>query len=210
MLRWDKMFLAKLKKLGLVPQFYTRYVDDTLILIDVIMPGVRYKKGKLYWINDEEEIRKDSEMSDDARTFLILRQIADSIDPDIQWEEDVPSNHGSGKLPCLDMELWYDSQEQRVFHQFFKKSMSSKFLILQRSAVSKTTKRNAIFQEGIRRLMNCSPELNWETKSTHLSLFSHAMMISGYDENFRRQIIKGVIHRYKQITSQVSEGTRRW
>ena len=180
------------------------------MLIDALMPGVRYAKGKFYWTDDPKEVKKNVEMDDDARTFLILRQIADSIDPDIQWEEDVASNHETGMLPCLDMEIWFDTTNNRVLHQFYKKSMSSKFLILKRSAVSNSTKRNAVFQEGIRRLMNCSPDLSWTQKAAHLSLFSHSMMISGYDMQFRRQIIKGVIQRYKQIEDQVNEGSRDW
>ena len=152
-------------------------------------PRVRYKAGKLHWITDDDLIKKDIEMEDNARTFMILREIANSIDPDIQWEEDVPSAHPSGMLPCLDMQLWYDKPANKPYHQFYKKSMSSRYLILNKSAVSSTTKRNAIFQEGIRRLMNCSPELEWNIKADHLSLFSHAMMISGYDVKFRLQTI---------------------
>ena len=165
MLRWDDKFLTKLKKLGITPYIYTRYVDDTLILVDSIMPGIRYRSGKLLWINDEKQIKEDMEMSDDARTFMVLRQIANSIDPEIQWEEDVPSNHANQKLPCLDMEIWYSQDDKKIYHSFYKKPMSSKYLILKRSTVSETTKRHTIFQKGIRRLMNCSPELVWAIKA---------------------------------------------
>ena len=36
------------------------------------------------------------------------------------------------------------------------------------------------------------------------------MMISGYDEHYRHQIINVVITRYRQIQSEVEAGTRRW
>ena len=50
-----------------------------MILIDVMKPGVRYKAGKLHWITDDDLIKKDIEMEDDARTFMILRKVANSI-----------------------------------------------------------------------------------------------------------------------------------
>ena len=117
MLYWDRKFLNKLKKLDITPHVYTRYLDNTLILIDVMKPGVRYKAGKLHWITDDDLIKKDIEIEEYARTFMILREIATSIDPDIQWEEDVPSAHPSGILPCLDMQLWYDRSSNKLYHQ---------------------------------------------------------------------------------------------
>ena len=206
MLRWDQKFLTKLRKLGITSLVYTRYVDDTLIVTEATQPGVRYKSGKLIWLDPKD----DNGKNDDQRTFALLRNIADSIDKDIQWEEDVASNHESGYLPCLDMQVKMSKEHNRVEFQFYKKSMSSKFLILNRSAISDSTKRSTIFQEGMRRLMNCAPFLDWKTKVKHLSDFSHAMLISGYNHQFRHDIISGVITRYNQISSSVSDGTREW
>ena len=58
--------------------------------------------------------------------------------------------------------------------------------------------------------MNCSPELDWAIKADHLSDLCFSMMISGYDEHYRRQIINGVITRYRQIQFEVEAATRRW
>ena len=142
MLRWDRKFLTKLRRLGLSPYIYTRYVDDTLIMVDVIRPDVAYKSGKLIWIKDKDTIARNKLIHDDARTFSVLREIANSIDQDIQWEEDVPTNHEDQKLPCLDMKIWYSVPDRMILHEFYKKSMSSKFLIMRNSAVSMSTKRN--------------------------------------------------------------------
>ena len=38
MLRWDSKFLSRLKKLGVKIHMYTRYVDDTLIILDEFTP----------------------------------------------------------------------------------------------------------------------------------------------------------------------------
>ena len=106
MIRWNKKILPKLKKLRLTFQMYLRYVDDTLIVVDSIIPGVRFDPKKNILKFCEDQVEADLLMEDDARTFSVLRQIADSIDRDIQWEEDIPSGHPTGKLPCLDLEIW--------------------------------------------------------------------------------------------------------
>ena len=121
----------------------------------------------MVWGNDNDT-REDEELNNDQRTFRLLRIIADSIDPNIQWGKDTPSNHVSNKLPCLDMEVWWSQEDSMIYHEFYKKTMSSKYFILQRSAISESTKRNSFFQEGMRRLMNCSPNLSWSDKAGHL------------------------------------------
>ena len=114
MLRWDVKYLKKLKQLGIVPTLYVRYVDDTLVLLEVIMPGVRYnpRTGKLQHHPELEDA--DTLIADDVRTFKVLNSIADSLDKDIQWEFDVPSQHPNNKLPCLDLEVWIQEQDQEI------------------------------------------------------------------------------------------------
>ena len=206
MLRWDDKFLTKLRKLRLSPQMYVRYVDDTLIVSEVIQPGVRYDSKKSILRFNADLVPEDEAKSDDIRTFEVLRSIADSIDSDIQWEEDVPTNHASNKLPCLDMELWMvDSQ---VMFQFYSKPMASKSLIHFKSALSSQIKRSSIFSEGMRRLLNCHPDLSWEVKAEFLTDFANSMRISGYNQKYRREMIQGVIKRYNDLIESVQSGSR--
>ena len=164
MLRWDDKFLSKLKKLRLSPQLYIRYVDDTLVVTETIKPGVRFSRKKGVLTFNQNLVEEDMLMPDDARTFSVLRDIADSIDKDIQWEEDVPSGHANNKLPCLDMELWLE--KDKVLFQFYSKPMASKQLINARSALSSQSKRSSIFQEAMRRLLNCNPDCHGIPKLT--------------------------------------------
>ena len=56
-----------------------------------------------------------------------------------------------------------------------------------------------MFQEAMRRIRNCHPALPWEQVKSHLDRFSWQLMISGYPEGFRRNVIKGANARYKNM-----------
>ena len=104
----------------------------------------------------------------------VILAVANSIDPDIQLTLDTPSMNADKKLPCLDLKLWIDS-EGLIQFEFYSKPMSSPYLLLQRSAVSRNTKRSTLFQEGMRRVRNCSLDLPWQVVRDHLSKFSWQM-----------------------------------
>ena len=82
---------------------------------------------------------KDDLTKDDARTFMILRGIANSLDKNIVMEPDYPSLHESGRVPVLDMNVWLD-QEGKIQTSFYKKPMSSPYVMMFRSAVSSRKK----------------------------------------------------------------------
>ena len=80
MLRWDRKFLKKLDKLGWEVTLYKRYVDDILIAVRGVQPGVRYNpaKGNLEVV--EGEIEGDLLIPEDQRTMKVLNDVANSID----------------------------------------------------------------------------------------------------------------------------------
>ena len=96
--------------------------------------------------------------------------------PAIQLELDGPSIHEDGKLPILDIKVWVE--DFRIRHSFYRKQDASNRVIMERSAVFMRTKRDTLFQEGLRRLTNM------DVMSTHgelkevLSEFSYIMMVS--------------------------------
>ena len=94
-------------------------------------------------------------MNPDLRTLSVLRDIANSIDKNIIMEPDVPSLHPNGRVPVLDLEVWVDEMN-KIQHSFFKKPVSSPYTILYNSALPAQTKRNSLFQEGLRRFRNIS------------------------------------------------------
>ena len=124
----------------------------------------------------------------------------------IRMQEDVPSNYTSGKLPILDLEVWFNGD--RIYHQFYKKPMASRVVVQARSAFATSKKRSILLEEGQRRLRNCSPELSWEKKSIFLNRFSSDMKRSGHCTSFRSTVLKRVILKYQVDLSNHLEGKR--
>ena len=85
----------------------------------------------------------------------------------------------SGFMPVLDLEIRMSGQ--RVDFRHFSKSMSSPFCIMYRSAVSTKTKRDSLLQEGLRRIRNCSPGSDPNTRKEALTKYMWTLMVSGYD-----------------------------
>ena len=107
--------------------------------------------SKIKWLSQGGGRGVDSE-PDDIRTLRILCDIGNTIDPSIQLEFDAPSMHQDGKLPILDIKVWVE--EGRIRHRFYRKEVASDRVIMERSAVSTRTKRDTLFQEGLRRHRN--------------------------------------------------------
>ena len=96
---WDLKFLKLCKKLGLKIGLYKRYVDDIVICMQGITGGWYFdSKSKIMKFDPGNE---NVDQNSDARTLLILREIANSIDTAIQFEVDYPSLHENGRLPVL-------------------------------------------------------------------------------------------------------------
>jgi hypothetical protein len=121
-------------------------------------------------------------------------------------EEDCPSNHSPAKMPILDLEVWVDGE---IMHQFYKKSMASRKLVLAKSAFSTSKKRSILLEEGMRRLRNCSPNLPWDTKAKFLNRFSSDMKYSGHTPSFRQIILRRTISRYQTELTNHLEGKKK-
>ena len=95
---------------------YRRYVDDTVILCNVINNGWSYDKNKNEMVYSEVS----DELDDEVRTMNILSEIANSINPNIQMTTDFPSKHENSMMPVLDLNMWIGTDEKgcpRVCHK---------------------------------------------------------------------------------------------
>ena len=113
----------------------------------------------------------------------------------IQMQEDVPTNHPSGRLPILDLEVWVHNG--KILHSIYKKPMSSRLVVQARTAFSTQKKMSILLEEGQRRLRNCSPEICWTEKVLFLNRFSSDLRRSGHLPSFRKVVLKRVIQKYR-------------
>ena len=205
MLAWEHAFLNKLKSLGWSLSMYKRYVDDIQGVTMCLNKGWHYDfiKDKMIYSKDHP----NSDLPDDLRTFKELLAIGNSLDTNIQLELDVPSLHNDNKLPILDLKVWVENGILR--HEFYKKEVASKHVILQRSAISDNVKRETLFQEGLRRLRNCDTLTDTETIRQVLGEYSNCMRMSGYGPRIRRDILKGTLDRSKTNEEEIRQGLRK-
>ena len=96
---------------------------------------------------------------------------------------------------------------QQVRYDFFSKPMAAKKVILSTSAQPWGQKRTTLTQELIRRMLNCSKELNCEAKRKHLDNYMQLLKNSGYSEAFRAEILNAGLKGYNKIV-KAEQGVR--
>ena len=141
-------------------------------------------------------LRSSSEARPTCFTNILMGHLQYVIIPEIvTMEVDAPTFHANGKLPILDLEVWVESGS-KLMHSFYKKSVSSKKVVMARSALSNQSKRSIMVSEAFRRLANCHPDLPLEQMATFLTEFNVAMCESGHEEGFRRMVTERAISKY--------------
>ena len=121
-------------------------------------------------------------------------------------EENVASAHKNKRLPILDLEMWV--QENQMQFSFHRKPVSSKDVILARSAFTLREKKNILLEEASRNQRCCSPELPWKDKAAHLSSLNLAMLRCGHSEQFRSMITSRAVAKYRNSLKNHNSGKK--
>ena len=100
---------------------------------------------------------------------------------------------------------------RRVFivYQHFEKPVSSKKIMNVNSAQSMQCKKNIHVQEVVRRLLNCSARLNWDTEVVPvLRDYMVRMMHAGYTEMTRKLTLTHALAILNKLRAEDQDGTR--
>jgi hypothetical protein len=202
MLWWDGQFLARCEDVEISMELYKRYVDDVNSATWALPAGTVYTSHGLQV--DAGLAEQEREEEPDKVTARVLRELANSITPMIRMVEDFPSNHLSGKLPILDLEVWLEGG--LMLHQFYKKQVASKFVVSAQSAFPASKKRAVLVEEGVRRLRNNSPELPPAFKARFLTELALEMQNSGHRQSFRAMVLDTALKKYQIILGKHQRG----
>ena len=172
------------------------------MIVDPPPPGSKLVNNKI--VIDDRLITEDFGTPADKRTALILTELGNNICDFIRLTADYPSAHESGYMPLLDIQT--NILDGKVNYKFFKKNMANPLLLRANSAMPLKMKRTALIQEALRRLLRTRRELPWSLKVEILSEFSHKMMVSGYWEKFRLEVIEAAIRLYEQKCEKADQG----
>ena len=137
---------------------YVRYIDDSNQFASVPPKGAGYNSQENSKVADPEFDRNE-DREEDERFADILKDIANSIIPCIQMEADWPSRNIDKRLPILDMKVWTYENGKLMFTRF-EKSMANKSVINTKYAHTEAYKRSVNTQEALRRMLNCSRQLD--------------------------------------------------
>ena len=204
---WDKIFIEKLKSLGIDPILYERFKDDITLIVECLEKGSKYENGVI--VLDTEKKKIDEEKIDEHVTMEVIVEIAQSIDGMIKFTYDIPDNHKNKKLPVLDVTVNVNKKEEnRVDFEFFEKPTRNKKVILENSALPANQKRTILTQECLRRLLNTKIELGEDVRKEHLNNFMLKLKNSGYNTKFRTEILDSALLAYEKIIAADRAGTK--
>ena len=205
MLVWCLKLKNKLSHLRIENRMQPRMVDDITLLPCILKPGSRFENNQIVIHGDKVE--EDKMIPSDVRTMNIIKQVANSIDKHIQVTYDVPSYHDDGYVPILDVKVKLNSNG-KLEHIFYKKPMANRLTTLKSSAYSMKNKMTILTQECFRRLHNTSEFVSNETKANILNEFMIDLKLSGYNEQDRKNILRGGINTYSKLKIKETEGKR--
>ena len=136
---------------GISIDMYERFIDDSNLVSEVMEPRWIFCKETGTLNFDEDRVPQNTIMNDDKRTALVIKDVANSIHPMIQMEEDFPSNHEDYKIPILDLKCWMD-EDGIIRFQHYEKPMASKLILSANSFLPMKQKRNIHTNECVRKL----------------------------------------------------------
>ena len=87
------------------------------------------------------------------RTTDIVRSVFNSVLQEFEFTTELETDFDTGFIPTLDTQLRV-MEDGSICYIFFEKPVSSKLIIMERSALSDTLKQSSLAQEVIRRMSN--------------------------------------------------------
>ena len=173
MCHWDKLFKQKLSLSGITTKMYKRYKDDMNLLLE----------------NNKENNKEQSEKENNTMRECI--EIANSIHPSIQVTGDIPTKYDENRLPILDLRVWIGEVSpgvHKIITTHYMKDVSTRAVINSKSSHPIQMKKNVRVNEIMR-------------IQRHISYFMKRLQFSGYDQEFRYEVVKKAMRTHKQRTS---------
>ena len=97
-------------------------------------------------------------------------------------------------LPTLDTALW--AQDNQVKFRFFEKPTASNQVVHKDTTLPKSSIKSTLIQETVRRLKNCSRDLDHGQRSIILSNFTKKMLNSGFNQDEARKVLVSGVTKY--------------
>ena len=191
MIRWDSEMMRKMININIKTELLLRYVDDVNIILRLTSDQ----------ISDLCQVDNPSQQAIESSVANYITEAADSIYPGVLiFEADYPSSHEDNRLPILDLACWVED-DGKVLHQFYKKEMATDKMLGPESGFSPKVIKNILLQEYLRRLLNCSTQLQHQQKYQFITRMNLDLLRAGHSERFISNLTIHAINQYEKLTS---------
>ena len=188
----DRMWAQAQSTWNLNIYLYFRYIDDMRIFLHPISKGWRWTdKGWMY--SDEDDNRSNLE-----RTKEELAKSFNAVTDFIQFTTEGEDDFANLFLPTLDFQTKVQDSG-KILYKFYTKPMANNLTIQYGTGLAKSTVFSSLRQELIRRMLNCSVELEWDERLQIVEEYVQLLINSGHKYPFIKAIILQAITRYKYM-----------
>ena len=186
---WGENFSRILKKNNIGEYLRGIYVDDGRNIIDILSNGIRYEKEKEEFVYNEDwrEDDEKSGISQEKRTEIEIRNLMNSINPDLQFTTERETDFANGRLPTLSFQLWSECEGLR--HSYFEKEMRTQVLTMQQSSQGENSKISILVNELMRRFEVMDEKLERSEEIGVIDHFTCQLKNSGYIYKQAREIV---------------------
>ena len=141
---------------------FSKYVDDVNLVLECLGLGVRWNASKrdMTWSQTWEDEDLEENLSDERRTAREILIMADDMSEEValRFTGEIQEDQEENKVPMLDVKVWLEEHngKQILLHSYYEKKATSRFVMMNSSAMPQQQKITTLVQETIRRMRNTS------------------------------------------------------
>ena len=189
----DRMWAKVQVSWDLCAYMYFRYIDDLRIYLYPITKGWMWESSG--WKYDDKIV---DERSSIERTKDEIAKSLNAVSDFIQFTTEGEEDFHNGFLPTLDFQTKVQ-ETGKILFKFFSKPMANNLTIQYGTGLAKNTIFSALRQELIRRLTNCSLEVDGEERLHVINQFIQLLINSGHRYAFIKSVTLQAITRYRYM-----------
>ena len=209
-----------------------KYVDDVLVALQGVRPGVRYDKQNkiLTWSTEAEE--EDKQKTREELTMSLFCELATDVEKCLDFTWDSPERNTNGMLPVLDTQMWVGKEQRTIgvpieftggeekgckvgelkniiLYTFYRKPMATDRPILRKSAMPEGIVRSTVCNEFIRRFKNVSRDLPTNHIEQVTETYCQDLKRGGFPEEWIRETLQSAVKGYSKMVRMEIEGKGR-
>ena len=192
MKEWDKAWINLLNREKIDFDLFLRYVDDCRLFMRSLEPGWIWEKGTFVYSHMQEIDDHSNGVTSTQRTTREITKAMCEMTEFLVFTGEDCSMFTDGYLPTLDTSL--KVKEGQIQYKFFEKPTVGNQVLNKDTALPAPSLRASLLQETVRRLLNCSPDLDHSVRSDILSRFGEKLINSGHSiKSARITMVQGVV-----------------